>query len=341
MTPLVERFRAQARQCAEHGSPLTAALLYGAAADYEGGGPVRELLAPHAEDPSGTVPSLRLAGALHRLVLERRAPGLALHYPSVGGTAPPERAWDAARAVVAEQSDELRSGLLRPVQTNEVGRAAVLFGALCDLPQPLRLLEIGASAGLNLHVDRFAYDTGERVLGNPASPVRLMRPWSGRTRSGTPRIVERAGCDRAPLDPASPADRLTLTSYVWADQVERFERLRAALQVAAAHPLVVESLTASAFLDRELAEPRPGVTTVVWHSLVWQYLETAERTAIDQVLTRAGRRATPEAPLAHVSLEPDRVGDGHRFTIRRTVWPGGQSQVLGTANGHGPPVVWS
>ncbi len=341
MTTLVERFRAQARQCAEHGSPLTAALLEGAARDYTQPGPVRDLLAPHAEDPSGSVPSLRLAGALHRLVLERRAPGLALHYPSVGGTAPPEQAWAAAREVVAEQTAELRSGLLRPVQTNEVGRAAVLFGALGDLPQPLRLLEIGASAGLNLHADRFAYDTGDEVLGDAASPVRLVRPWSGRPRSGTPQIVERAGCDRAPLDPSSPADRLTLTSYVWADQVERFERLRAALQVAGAHPVPVETLTASAFLERELAEPRPGVTTVVWHSLVWQYLHVDERAAVDRALTEAGRRATPAAPLARVSLEPDRFVEGHRFLVRRTVWPGGHDTVLGTAKGHGPPVVWT
>ena len=91
MTDLPKRFRAQAEQCARHGSPLTAALLHGAADDDEAGGPTRELLAPVADEPSGSVVSLRFAGALHRLVLERKAPELALHYPSVGGTAAPDR----------------------------------------------------------------------------------------------------------------------------------------------------------------------------------------------------------------------------------------------------------
>ncbi len=119
--PLDVRFRAQADACRAAGSPLTGALLDGAADDLARPGPVRDLLAPLARDPAGTTPPLRFAGALHRLVLERRAPALALHYPSAGGTAPVEQAWPGTREVVADEP-ELAELVRRPVQTNEVGR---------------------------------------------------------------------------------------------------------------------------------------------------------------------------------------------------------------------------
>ena len=344
MTSLAQRFREQAEHCRRMGSPLMTQLLEGAADDLDAGGPAADLLRPHEHDPRGTVPALRLAGALHRLVLERRAPALALHYPTVGGT--PGDVWAAARTVIAEQHDDLRPLLRRPVQTNEVGRSAALYGGLLHVTAatglPVRLLEIGASAGLNLSVDRFGYDVADGVvLGDPASPVRLTRPWTGALPpyDVAPRLVERRGCDPAPLDPASAADRLTLTSYVWADQLERFERLRAALGVAAAHPEPVERLPASAFLERELATPTPGVATVVWHSVVWQYLDPGERRRVDELLDDAGRRATDDAPLMRLSLEPHREDDG-AFTLRLTSRPGGDAVVLADAEGHGPPVRW-
>jgi hypothetical protein len=342
---LAGRFSKQAEQCRAYGSPLTAALLDGAAAELDAPGPVRDLLAPLAEDPPGTVASLRFAGALHRLVLERRAPLLALHYPTVGGTAGLAGVWEAARAVVASEPD-LVDLVRRPVQTNEVGRSAALLGGLAHVVDrtrlPVRLLEVGASAGLNLRVDRFAYEVGDDVLGDPASPVRLVQPWTGAPppRVGV-EVAVRGGCDPGPLDPASTADRLTLTSYVWPDQLARFERLRAALDVAAQVPAVVEAVPGSAFLERELAEPTPGLVTVVWHSVVWQYLPPAERAAVSGLLERAGERATRSAPLAHLAFEPHpSAGGGHDFRVHLTTWPGGTRRVLADCQGHGPPVRW-
>ena len=342
---LVERMSRQADSCRDAGSPLTADLLDGAADDLAAGGPAAALLDPLAHDPPGSVPPLRLASALHRLVLERRAPALALHYPSVGGT--PGRVWPAARDVVEDQLDVLRELVARPVQTNEVGRSAVLLGGLLHLARetglPVRLLELGASGGLNLLVDRYAYDVADGVvLGDPDSPVRLTRPWRGaHPPYAALDLVERVGCDPYPLDPTSTADRLTLTSYVWADQVERYERLRAALAVAARHPVVVERLLASDLLARELAAPRPGVVTVVWHSVVQQYLAPVERARVAELLAEAGARASARAPLAHLAMEPVRVSTaGSRFAVTLTTWPGGAVRELAEAQGHGPPVVW-
>ncbi len=344
-TSLADRFSDQARHCRDAGSPLTAALLVGAATEVDRRGPVRDLLGPLVDDPPGSVPSLRFAGALHRLVLERRAPALALHYPSVGGTAPPELVWPAAREVVENVPDlvELLEG---PVQTNETGRSAVLLGglraAVRDHDLPVRLLELGASAGLNLQVDRFAYEVGDAVLGDPASPVRLVQPWRGLPPEVDVVIASRGGCDPYALDPTSQDGRLTLSSYVWADDLVRFERLRAALSVAALHPEPVEALPASTYLARELSVPVSGMLTVVWHSVVWQYLSQVEREATMGTLREAGQRATPQAPLAHLMLEPERSDSGgFTFGVHLQTWPGGPRRRIATAQGHGPPVVWA
>jgi hypothetical protein len=341
---LADRFRQQAEHCRSAGSVLTAQLLDGAAGDLDVPGPTAELLLPLAGDPPGSVPPLRFAGALHRLVLERRAPALAVHYPTVGGT--PGQAWPVARAVVEEHLDDLRELVTRPVQTNEIGRSSALLGGLLEVQRqtglPARLLEVGASGGLNLLVDRYRHEVAPgRVLGDPASPVRLPSPWQGQSpEPGELSIVERRGCDPHPLDPTSTEDRLTLTSYVWADQRERFERLRAALLLAAQDPPPVERASGSDFLARELAAPRPGVVTVVWHSVVRQYLGAEEASRVDELLEQAGRRADRRAPLAHLWLEPERSGDGFRFVVGLRTWPGGRTTVLADCQGHGPPVVW-
>ena len=344
LRPLVERLREQAAYCRDAGSPLTAALLDGAADELPAGGAVTALLGPLEQDPPGSVPALRFAGALHRLVLERRAPALAVHYPSVGGT--PGDVWPAARATVEQHLDALPALVRRPVQTNEVGRSSALLGALLHVTDatglPVRLLEIGASGGLNLHVDRYRHDVADGVvLGDPRSPVVLDVAWQGRPPpTDVPlRIVERAGCDPAPLDPRRQEDRLTLTSYVWPDQVARFERLRGALQVAAAHPLTVERLPGSAFLERELP-PRPGVATVVWQSVVRQYTDRTERDRLAAVLDAAGARASVDAPLHLLTLEPEQGVTGDRFLVTLTSWPGGAARVLAECGGHGPPVSW-
>lgn len=344
-SPLDVRFHAQAAHCRSAGSPLTAALLDGAAGELGAPGPVRDLLAPLGDDPPGSVPALRLAGALHRLVLERQAPALALHYPSVGGTAPVEGAWAAAREVVRDEP-RLPELVRAPVQTNEVARSAVLLGGLLHVAArtglPVRLLEIGASAGLLLRVDAYAYEVGDRVLGDPASPVRLVQPWQGALPPAARLVVaQRSGCDPAPLDPGSTPDRLTLTSYVWGDQVDRIERLRGALQVAARVPVAVEELPASAFLARELAAPVPRVCTVVWQSVVRQYVDPDERVRLDELLEDAGARSTADAPLARLTLEPEALEGGRfRFLVELQTWPGGTRELLADAQGHGPPVVW-
>jgi hypothetical protein len=177
------------------------------------------------------------------------------------------------------------------------------------------------------------------VLGDPSSPVRLVRPWADGPHPPRVelRLVERAGCDPAPLDPTTTEGRLTLTSYVWADQPKRLERLRGALAVAAHVPAPVVRSGAAAWLSA--LAPVDDVVTVVWHSVVRQYLDPSERDALEQLVVDAGQRSTAAAPLVHAHMEPERDA-GFRVHARR--WPGATEPVhLADCHGHGPPVRWT
>jgi hypothetical protein len=344
---LARLVREQAAACQELGSPLYARLLERLAEDVLAGGPGAAVFVGHERDPGPAAIALRLMGGVHRLVLLSRAPGLARFYPSVGGEGDPERAWPAFRAVLEEHRDELRAGLDQPPQTNEVGRAAALVGGLLHVaaarPGPVRLFEVGASAGLNLRPDhvRVALADGAGV-GPASSPLVLDDPWRGPLPPLSPalEVVERAGCDMSPLDPMTEEGRLRLASYVWPDQLARLERLRGAMELAAQVPATVHRMAAMDFVRR--LQLVPGTTTVLWHSVVWQYLSPDERTAVEQRLADLGAGAGDAGRLAHLRLEPQRRSPGaeREFLVRLQTWPGGQDRILGVAHPHGIPTTW-
>jgi hypothetical protein len=344
---MVALVREQAGGCAALGSPLYEYLLRRVADDIEAGGPAYDVLHGHEDDPGPSALALRLMGDVHRLVLERRAPALALTYPSVGGTGDPDAAWAALRPVLTEFAEELRAALGQPPQTNEVGRSAALIGGLlhltADHDRPLRLVEIGASAGLNLRADLFRVELADgRSVGPATSPVVLRDPWRGPPPPLRDRldVVERLGCDLAPLDPTTTEGRLRLMSCVWPDQPERIDRLRGALQLAAEVPASLEAVGAGAFLDRLALQD--GTTTVVWHSVMWQYLDPAEQARVAARLDELGAQASDRAGFAHLALEPRRRSPGaaHEFLVVLRTWPGGTEQVLGRAEPHGLPTTW-
>lgn len=329
---------ALAERFARHGGSIESSRIYRelferCAADIEAGGPVWRLMGPHA-GPPGSVPALRLLGAVHRLVLTGRAPDLARYYPSAGGIYEPDGAWAAFLDVVESQRAALEPELDWTVQTNEVARASVLLGGLClvanETGRPLRLLEVGASAGLLLRFDAYLYELPSGATwGDPASPLTL----SGFTTDvplGPVEVASRRGCDRSPVDATAPHGRLLLMSYVWPDHVDRFVRLRAALDVAARLPVTVDRADAVTWTRARLAEDSDAVP-VVFHSVVMQYLTPEAREELAAVMAAAG----PE-PRAWLRFEPD----GARFLLRLTTWPGGEERVLAEAHPHGYDVVW-
>jgi hypothetical protein len=332
----------QVEWCQKLGSPLYAALLAHAADDARAGGPVWRALEGHEDDPVESMLQLRLMGAVHRLVLEGSAPDLARHYPSAGGDGDADAAWPAFRRLVSDRLDEVRALVERPVQTNEVGRSAALLGGLLLVAGatglPLRLLEVGSSAGLNLRLDRFRYEAQSGAFGDPRSPVVVREAFAGRAPplEAELGVAERAGCDPDPVDPVSRDGQLTLRSYVWPDQRQRLRLLDGALELAREVPAEVERAGAAGWLERTLREPAEGAATVVFHSIVMQYLTEGERERVLGLLEDAGRLADERAPLAHLAMEPG----GEEAHVRLTTWPGGEERLIATAGYHGPPVRW-
>jgi hypothetical protein len=342
-----EAFTEQGKGCAALGSRMYAELLHGLARDIERQGPTARVLSGHEDDPGPSALALRLLGSVHRLVLERRAGGLAAYYPSVGGHWNSHHGVPAFIELLDRESEAVQAWLDRPPQTNEVGRATALMGGLLHLSEdergPVRLFEIGSSGGLNLLADRFTYvDTEGTVFGAGRSPVQLRPAWRASPLRAWPdlRVREAAGCDLAPVDVATTEGRLALTAYVWPDQRHRLERLRGALQLAQPSPPVVRRQGAADFLDG--IELEDGTTTVLWHSVMWQYLPTDEQERAAARIEALGEQATDRARFVHLLLEPTRRGPDrdHEFLVVMTTWPGGERRILGRAAPHGVPVTW-
>jgi len=338
-------FDLQGIGCRALGSAFYGELCTRMAADARAGGAVYDALREHASEPFERVYQLRLLGGIHRIVLEGRAPDLARHYPTVGGDGDVDAVWPRILALIARRPPEIADALTHPVQTNEVARSTALVGGFLtvarDTRLPLRVLELGASAGLNLRFDHYRYEQDGTAFGPADSPVRF----SGRWPDAVPpfdaplEVVERAGCDRDPIDPTTEDGRVALLSYTWPGQEERLELLRHALDVARRVAAPVARADLVEWLDEQLAEIRRGTATVVFHSIVWQYLPDPARASVRSLLARAGARATADAPLAWLRLEPRPPSLGTP-ELRLTRWPGGEERLLATASFHTGPVHW-
>jgi hypothetical protein len=294
---------------------------------------------PGTADSFADALPLRLAGGLHALVRRGDAPGLAACYPP--SPVPDDDAfWSALRPVLAEP--DLLPWLDGAPQTNEVGRSAVLMSGLLAVAerfgQPVELLELGASAGLNLVLDRYGYELGGVRSGDPGSPLQLRPEWKGPPPpEARVEVAARRGVDLNPLDARRDGDHLL--AYVWPDQERRLAQLEAALAIAAEDPPQVEPGDAAAWTEARLAEPAAaGRTRVVLHSIAFQYFPQAAKARIAAALERAGAGAAEAAPLAWLRYEHD-SGD-ERITLRLRTWPGGEERLLAHCHPHGSSIRW-
>ena len=314
------------------------------AEDFDrGGSPLYARLArEHADDPllaelagehrpRWEVP-LRLFAAVHLLALSGRV----------------DDPWRRFGDVLREHREELgRFVAEQPVQTNEVQRSWALTPAFLAVrgDRPLHLLELGPSAGLNLYWDRYRYLYGDASWGRDDAPITL----KGEAQGGPPaallgRDVEvsaRTGIDRSPLDVTSDADALLLQSFVWADQEERLERLRRAIEVVRQDPPRLVRGDYVQELPRLLAERPADGLTVVYHSASTAYLPREERRRLQESLEAAGAAA----PLAWISYEfAETEGEPEvgydTFALDLRVWPGGRPRRLARLDGHANRLRW-
>jgi hypothetical protein len=201
--------------------------------------------------------------------------------------------------------------------------------------------ELGASAGINSMLDRFGFDLGGVTVGPIDAALQVVPHWNGPPPPVAPvEILAIRGCDRAPVDLTDPAQALRLKAYVWPEAAARMVRLDAAAALARISPPRLDRADAGDWIAARLIAPQDGNSTrVVYHSIVWQYLPEATRSAITRGIEAAGAQATPTRRLAWVRLETNRTTFRHELTVR--FWPGGDEAVLlGTAHAHGEWVDW-
>ncbi len=333
-------FAEQAGYCTQLGAPFTALLCATLGERLDRSNAVGRRVLSWDGDPGcfADALALRLCGGLHFLARSGGAPDLARLYPP----APIPTAnllWGALAPVLADPA--LPAWLDHAPQTNEVGRSAVLMSGLLVIADrfrlPLRLYELGASAGLNLILDRYGYDLGGVEAGEPMSGVQLRPQWQGPPPPSAPvAVIGRRGTD---LNPARlPEEGERLLAYVWPDQPERVARLEAALAIAAAHPPEVDRAGAADWLEAKLALGRePGVSRVVMHSVAFQYFDAASQERVTGHIEATGKRASPAAPLAWLRYELDQAAG--RPSLRLRTWPGDE-QLLAWTHPHGRSVHW-
>ncbi|GAA4887969.1 hypothetical protein GCM10025789_00160 [Tessaracoccus lubricantis] len=240
--------------------------------------------------------------------------------------------------------------LSRTTQTNEPGRCAVVAPVLASLPQPIALVELGASAGLCLLPDRYAYShDGDPIRSAAAAPdapefpCRVTGAPPGDPRELT--VAARAGVDLNPLDPTDPDTRRWLRALVWPGEEDREERLAAALHVAAeVRPRITRAdltqdpaTVISAAVDT-VRQQAPSATPVIVHSAFLAYLSRDDRQAVVDAIRGSGAHwVSMEGPRVVPGLDPSSLGpmpEAASFLIAL------DGEPLGWAQAHGRSVHW-
>jgi hypothetical protein len=227
----------------------------------------------------------------------------------------------------------------------EAGGPAALLAGLFDLVtasgvRRIRLLELGASAGLNLLLDYYTFRGDSWLFGPSDSKVQFVNPVEGPVHPERFVITRRACCDLNPVDATAADGRLLLTSFIWPFDLDRHKRFSAALAVATMHPVRIDKASASKWLPRMLAADQDELP-VVWHSITQMYWPIEEVAAVESILTSYGAQRR----LGEVSMEFDlRDLQGAKPEVRTRLWsPNAVStprqRMIGTAHHHGVPVT--
>lgn len=294
-------------------------------------------------EPRADAVALRAAGSLNALARSGRDRNLTALYPP--NRPSPDALWSGLAHAITEHDGFLHDYLDSAPQTNEVKRCAVLLGGALivgsETGLPLDVIEIGASAGLNLGFDGYRYELGSGVWGDPTAPVTIHSDWRGALPplDAPLAVATRRACDLNPLDPGNPEHRHRVMSYIWPDQSERIATTQAAFDAAASLPWRVEQADAADWVEARLAAPREkGLTRLLMHTIMWQYLPEATKRRIERAMAKAAATATKQAPLAWLRMEAD--GQSGSAAVTLTTWPDGGEREIARADFHGRWVEW-
>jgi len=249
--------------------------------------------------------------------------------------------------VLEEQRDRLaRFVAERAVQTNEVQRTWALLPAFLTVARssrvPVELVELGPSAGLNLIWDRYGFRYGNGGWGDLDSDLVL----DGEERSLVPRalleqrveIAQRIGIDLEPIDVTTDAGARLLECFIWADQPERIDRLRRAIELLRRNPPELIAGDYTELLPSLLARRRDDALTVVFQTASTGYLSDEKYARVLDALDKAGA----EGPLAWISTRrlEEMESPGRFYELEGAIWPDGSRRVLGLMHYHGYWLDW-
>lgn len=334
----------QAELCRQFGSPFTGSLLdsFAEVLDKESGFGAAVLNWTGNADALHDALAMRISAAFHALVRSGRNAKLAALYPPN----PQPTDIDLRSALydaLAKDSVWLEKWLCYPPQTNEVGRSACLYLGLMQVAQqtglPIRLFEIGSSAGLNLNLDRYGYTFGGLKCGDQDSILQLEPEWEGEDTIGVdPVIIERRGCDLAPFNLGDAREKERLQAYIWPDQKTRLSRIENALLIAERYPPEVEQADASKWVLENIApSSKKGVATVLMHSISWGYISKSGQQQIIEHMKQMGMQATLDTPLCWLTLELD---ENTRPQLKLRLWPETDIKVLAATDPHCWKIDW-
>jgi hypothetical protein len=267
---------------------------------------------------------------LEGLPTGKRQPNLLFAaYRALAGT---PSGWPEFRAVLGERRGEIEALMLeRRTQTNEAARCAVMLPLLAALPQPLALLEVGASAGLCLLPDRYGYDYAGHRLGDGPPILRCEPKNDPPLPDAAPEIAWRAGLDLDPIDVSDPEQVRWLELLIWPGQDHRVETLREAIDVARKDPPRVVQGDLTKDLEALAAEAPRDATLVVFHTAVLFYVPSAGRALFRKAVRRLGATwLACEGPRV-LGFDPVRKG---LMALTRN------GERVAWADGHGSLLSW-
>jgi hypothetical protein len=341
---VVRAFENQVAYCRSASAPITARVVAALLelVECDAPGALLDRIRSWQGAPLADALPLRIAGGIHSLWLSGAQPELGRIYRGEAAS----NDVTIMREAVAAHEAVLMPWLDGPPQTNEAGRssnfmAAMLWLAGQGLPARFECLEIGSSAGINLMMDRYAYELGSVKVG-PADPAMTFAPeWFGPPPpAGSVEFASLKGCDVAPVDLADPVQAMRLKAYIWPEHTIRFERMEAAIAAATERAPDLVRMNAADFIETKLKKPQTsGTTRVLLYSIVWQYVPKDQQERVTAAMEEAGTRATPDKPLAWIAVEADRTV--HRHGLKARYWPGGEeARLLAWSHPHGADIEW-
>ncbi len=307
----------------------------------------RELLALGSPARRGTpLPNL-FFGAVHFLLLKGVQDPLSNFYPSIATQPSAGDAFPYFRNFCLAHSDDIRELIsTRLVQTNEVGRCACLvpaYGLVASesAGRPLSIVEVGASAGLNLLWDQYMYKYSDgRYCGNAASVVQLECALKGSNLPPLPEtfpaIGHRIGVDLNPITLDDPEQVLWLRALIWPEHRKRAELLQNAVQLARQQqPKVVQG---------DMEELLPGIlenvpkeeTLCIVHSFVLSFVQQKARDHLAAIASQVGQRR----PVSVISMEWYEEWERARLWLTNHRGQSAESRVLANCDSHGTWLEW-